>query len=99
MADGKYGRARPDPMQHTVSGLTVDREGRLFLVNRVGLQVFDPTGALLGVVQLPDQPTDCTFGGPDLSTLYIATKDQVYALETRTAGSPLAPLDEMINDL
>ena len=47
MADGKYGNLRPDPMQHTVSGLTTDRDGRLFLVNRVGLQVFDQTGALL----------------------------------------------------
>ena len=99
MADGKYGNLRPDPMQHTVSGLTTDRDGRLFLVNRVGLQVFDQTGALLGVVQLPDQPTDCAFGGPNLSTLYIATKDQVYALETRTAGPPPAPLNGTVNDL
>jgi glucan biosynthesis protein C len=99
MADGKYGRTRPDYIQHTVSGLTVDRDGRLFLVNRVGLQVFDPNGALLGVVQLPDQPTDCTFGGPDLRTLYIATKDQVYALKTHTAGLPLAPLSGTTNDL
>ncbi|MGB1719253.1 MAG: SMP-30/gluconolactonase/LRE family protein, partial [Candidatus Latescibacterota bacterium] len=99
MADGKYGNLRPDPIQHTVSGLTTDRDGRLFLVNRVGLQVFDQTGALLGVVQLPDQPTDCAFGGPNLSTLYIATKDQVYALETRTAGPLPASLDGTVNDL
>ena len=30
MADGKYGRQRPDRMQHTASGLTVDRDGRFF---------------------------------------------------------------------
>jgi gluconolactonase len=80
-------------MQHTVSGLTLDRDGRLFLVNRVGLQVFSRHGTLLGVVQFPDQPTDCTFGGPDLKTLFISTKDQVYALKTNTVGVPLAPLD------
>ena len=93
MADGKFGRIRPEPMQHTVSGLTLDRDGRLFLVNRVGLQVFSRHGTLLGVVQFPDQPTDCTFGGPDLKTLFISTEDQVYALKTNTVGVPLAPLD------
>jgi gluconolactonase len=87
MADGKYGRQRPDRMQHTASGLTVDRDGRLFLLNRVGLQVFDPEGQLLGVVQFPEQPFDCTFGGQGFSTLYVATASQVYALSTHTTGA------------
>ncbi|NKB70317.1 MAG: acyltransferase family protein [Candidatus Latescibacteria bacterium] len=86
MADGKYGRPRPQPIDHTASGMTVDRQGRLFVVNRVGLQVFDPQGQLLGVVQFPAQPFDCAFGGDDLATLYVATSDQVYALATQTAG-------------
>ena len=87
MADGKYGRQRPDRMQHTASGLTVDRDGRLFLLNRVGLQVFDPEGQLLGVVQFPEQPFDCIFGGQGFSTLYAATAKQVYALSTNTTGA------------
>ena len=87
MADGKYGRQRPDRMQHTASGLTVDRDGRLFLLNRVGLQVFDRKGQLLGVVQFPEQPFDCTFGGQGFSTLYVATASQVYALSTHTTGA------------
>jgi len=86
MADGKYGRDRPQRMEHTASGLTTDRAGRLFLVNRVGLQVFDAQGQLLGVMQFPDEPSDCTFGGEDLSTLYVATDSQVYALRTNTLG-------------
>ena len=87
MADGKYGRQRPDRMQHTASGLTVDRDGRLFLLNRVGLQVFDPEGQLLGVVQFPEQPFDCNFGDQSFSTLYVATASQVYALSTHTTGA------------
>ena len=58
-----------------------------FLLNRVGLQVFDPEGQLLGVVQFPEQPFDCIFGGQGFSTLYVATAKQVYALSTNTAGA------------
>jgi glucan biosynthesis protein C len=88
MADGKYSRDRPQRMEHTVNGMTSDRAGRLFLVNRVGLQVFDAQGQLLGVVQFPEEPSDCVFGGEDLSTLYVATDSQVYALRTTTMGVP-----------
>lgn len=87
MADGKYGRQRPERMQHTVTGMATDRAGRLFLLNRVGLQVFDAQGQILGVVQFPAEPSDCVFGGENLSTLYVTAGDQVYALATKTIGA------------
>jgi sugar lactone lactonase YvrE len=73
-------------------GMTVDSEGFVWS-NVVGLgqiQRYDPRGRLERIVQLPaPRATDCTFGGPDLKTLYVTT-----ARETMTpdqlAAAPLS---------
>jgi len=73
-------------------GMTVDSDGFVWC-NLVGLgQIhrYDPTGALERIVQLPvPRATDCTFGGPDLRTLFVTS-----ARETMTppqlAAAPLS---------
>ena len=87
LADGRYGRERARPVDGDVTDMAVDRDGHLLVINRVGLQVFGPGGELLGVRQLPDGVSACAFGERDLSVLYLASPDQVYALETLTAGA------------
>jgi gluconolactonase len=38
------------------------------------IHVFSPSGRILETHPVPvDRPTNCTFGGPDLSTLYVTT--------------------------
>lgn len=58
-------------------GLTVDADGNIWLAVWGTGQVWniDPcTGTTLAVVDVPARnPTSCTFGGPDLSTLYVTT--------------------------
>jgi sugar lactone lactonase YvrE len=57
-------------------GLTVDAEGGVWLALMEGSAVhrYAPSGALDEVITLPvSQVTACTFGGPDLGTLYITT--------------------------
>jgi sugar lactone lactonase YvrE len=73
-------------------GMTVDSEGFVWC-NLVGLgqiRRYDPTGALERILQLPvPRATDCTFGGPDLRTLFVTS-----ARETMTppqlAAAPLS---------
>jgi len=57
-------------------GLTVDNENRVWLAHWGGSRItcFSPQGERIGTVQLPvPRVTSCTFGGEDLSTLYITT--------------------------
>lgn len=73
-------------------GMTVDAEGFIWS-NLVGLGRivrYDPHGKVERMVQLPvPRATDCTFGGPELNTLYITS-----ARETMTPdqlkGAPLS---------
>lgn len=66
-------------------GLTVDTQGRLYVTTELGLQVFDALGAYLGVIELPEQPANVTFGGSG-QTLFVTARTGVYAVETLATG-------------
>lgn len=90
-------------------GLTVDREGGVWVALYGGWAVhrYDAKGALSAQVHLPAaQVTSCTFGGPDLATLFITTSrenlddaelaDQpaagaLFAVQPGVAGLPALP--------
>ncbi len=82
--DGSIRRKRPfiqltDPAEGYPDGMTVDSENCLWLAHYNGARLtrYSPAGEVLQVVPLPvPKITSCTFGGPDLDTLYITTACQ-----------------------
>jgi len=71
-------------------GLTLDADGCLWLaVFGTGeVRRYTPAGDLDAVIRLPvDQPTSMTFGGDDLSTLYITTARENFT-EAQIAAQP-----------
>ena len=67
-------------------GLTVDTAGRLYVTTKLGVQVVDADGAVLGVIAFPKQPANCAFGGPDGRTLYATCREAVYSVPMEAAG-------------
>jgi sugar lactone lactonase YvrE len=69
-------------------GMTVDREGRLFVATYAGLQVFDTQGRLSGVILKPQEKflSNVVFGDADLKTLYVTCTDKVYRRVTKVEG-------------
>jgi gluconolactonase len=67
-------------------GLTIDTEGNLYITSGLGLQVFDPEGKPLGIIKIPEQPANVTFGGPDRRTLYVTARTSLYAAEMQAQG-------------
>lgn len=62
-------------------GMTVDRAGRWYVTSALGVQVFDPTGRLCGVMPKPraDKPlTSCVLAGSNRDHLYVTNGDAVY---------------------
>ncbi len=62
-------------------GMAVDKSGRYYITSALGVQVFDPTGRLCGVLPKPkeDQPlTSCVLAGPEHTYLYITNGNTIY---------------------
>lgn len=74
-------------------GLQTDRDGRLYVNTRMGLQVADQTGRVNGIIPAPglDISSFC-FGGPNFDTLWAACHDKIYRRKLRVQGvNPAAP--------
>lgn len=69
-------------------GMKVDTEGRVYCTGSGGIWVISPQGEQIGIILIPEVPRNFTFGGPNLSTMYITAGDSVYSLETKVRGIP-----------
>ncbi len=67
-------------------GLTVDTKGNLYITSALGVQVFSPQGSLLGIIEFPEQPANCTFAGKDNKTLYATARTSLYAVPMEATG-------------
>jgi gluconolactonase len=48
--------------------------------------VFDPAGTRLGILALPEKPSNCCWGDRDRHTLFITARSSVYRVRSRVAG-------------
>lgn len=69
-------------------GMTTDASGRFFVTTNLGIQVFDPSGTLLGIIERPQNKSavNVAFGGPDSSILFVCNADKVFKRKTKTKG-------------
>jgi gluconolactonase len=59
-------------------GLKTDSEGRIYASYAGGVQVLDPSGALIGEIELPGA-VNFAFGAPERNVLYITADTAVWA--------------------
>jgi gluconolactonase len=67
-------------------GLKVDAAGRVYASSFGGVQVFAPSGLLLGEIELPGA-VNFTFGGADRNVLFITTDTAVWAAVLDAKGA------------
>ncbi len=70
-------------------GMTVDASGRYFVTSTLGIQVFEPSGQLAGVIARPQEKglVSCGFGGPKGEFLYACSSDKIYRRKTQTKAA------------
>lgn len=68
-------------------GMKVDLLGNVFVTGPGGINIFDPSGTLLGVLALPEIPANLTWGGEDGKTLFITAQTSVYRIHTAVSGA------------
>ena len=67
-------------------GMAVDVNGNLFATGPGGVIVFAPDGTRLGRIETGTAIANCTFGGADGRTLFLASHNMLARVETRTRG-------------
>jgi enterochelin esterase family protein len=71
-------------------GMTSDTAGRYYVATEVGVQIFDPTGRLCGVLTRPqlDKPlTSCALAGPGREYLYATNGDKIFRRKVQAIGN------------
>ena len=81
--DDQLGKENP---RSVADGMTIDREGNIYVATPLGIQVFDRTGSFAGIIHFGKGPSHCTFGGSDLKTLYVTARTHVYSIRTLKTG-------------
>ncbi len=70
-------------------GATTDAQGRIYVTSTAGIQMFDWTGRLGGVISKPTRDNtavSCAFAGPGRAYLYVCDKDKIWRRKTLTKG-------------
>jgi gluconolactonase len=67
-------------------GMKVDRDGRVYAAVAQGIWVFEPTGALLGILATPKRPANLAWCDDDARGLAITAVDAVFKVRLRVAG-------------
>ena len=72
-------------------GLRVDVEGNVWTSAAETVSIYAPDGVRLGRIALPEVVSNCTFGGPDGTTLFMTVTSSLYALTVATTGATFVP--------
>ena len=73
-------------------GLMVVMAGNVFCTDPGGMWVFDPSGARIGVIVLPELPANMGWGDADNRSLYVCARTSVYRLRMKTPGTKMPSL-------
>jgi gluconolactonase len=94
--DGSLANGQPfyrleTPDESSVSGadgMTMDSLGYLYVTTRMGLQICDQPGRVVGIINKPHPGSlsNAVLAGPELKTLYVTAGDRVYRRNLRRQG-------------
>ncbi len=69
-------------------GLRADRDGRLYVATRLGIQVCDQAGRVNCIIPTPNgRCSNLAFGGSEFNVLYATCGDKVYARKVKVTGA------------
>lgn len=88
LAEGKvlydFTKAVPE-LPGLPDGMDVDKKGNLFITAPGGVSVLTSDGKLLGRISTNGKISNCTFGGPDRSVLYMTADSYLCRIQTKTS--------------
>ena len=69
-------------------GMRCDRDGRVYVATRMGIQVCDQAGRVECIIPTPNgKIANLTFGGPRFDTIFAACADKIYKRKVQVQGA------------
>lgn len=83
------GEVESTQLRSGAMGMAVDSDGFLYTATLLGVQIIDPPGKTVGILNKPggNVPTHLTFGGPDFKALYASAAGKVYRRSIKRQGT------------
>jgi gluconolactonase len=72
---------------HVPDGFRTDVDGNIWIAAGDGIQIFNPSGDMLGKIHTPEVAANLSFGMSDNQTLFIGATSSIWSIELNTAGS------------
>lgn len=89
LANGRIWAELDDVGVGVADGMKIDRDGNLFCTGPGGIHIFNSEAQYLGIVLMPEQAANLTWGDKYLASLYITACTSVYRMRTQTSGIAL----------
>ena len=70
-------------------GMKCDERGNIWVTGPRGVWVISPQGEHLGVIEVPENVGNISWGGAGWKTLYMPSSTSLYRVQTRVASAPL----------
>ena len=76
------------PVRSGADGMTFDTTGHLYVTSKLGIQVCDQGGRVVGIIRRPGtaDPSNVVFGGAGLNTMYVTSGDRLFRRVLRRQG-------------
>lgn len=77
-----------DETRTGADGMTMARDGFLYLATSMGIQIFDQPGRCHAIIPSPhgERMSNLVFAGPEMKTLYATIGGKLYRMPTKVAG-------------
>jgi gluconolactonase len=92
LGPGKILAIMDDGDAKAADGMTMDRAGNIYCAGPNDVWIWSPSGKLLDKIRTPERPINCTFGDPDMRSLYITGFGGLHRIRMTVSGlSPEPP--------
>ncbi|WP_365973017.1 SMP-30/gluconolactonase/LRE family protein [Moorena sp. SIO4G3] len=89
LENGKlFAELKPPSKEGAADGMKVDIQGNVYSTGPGGVWIFDPSGNLLGIIEVPEAPANLAWGDSDYQTLYITARNSLYRIRLKIKGMP-----------
>ena len=85
-----FAKLTNEGMPSAADGIRCDKDGNIWAGASPGVQIIAPDGTPIGVIRLPENCANVTFGGSRRNRLFMAASQSLYAVYVGVAGGHIA---------